>query len=78
MARSSERPVGSGEDNSGRVDVSVADNEHGDLNGTYSVDVEAVRCPGTVEGIPIDRDNGNDWNLRVTADVGTIQQGGGG
>jgi len=36
--------------------------------GNYTAVVTCIKAPGLVGPSPIDRDSGNDWNLKVTAD----------
>lgn len=50
------------EDTSGSIELEVAG---ADFNGTYGVKVSAVSCPGVVDIVPVDRDTGNDWSLKV-------------
>lgn len=35
--------------------------------GNYTITVTAVDCPGQIGPLPMDRDNGNDWDLEVKA-----------
>ena len=53
-----------------------AADEQGNLTGAFQVEIEAVDCPGNVDGIPIDRDDGNTWSLHISAIVGTETQEG--
>lgn len=57
--------VGFHSDTSGDISISVSD---GDLNGTYGIRVTAEDCPGQYP-VPIDRDVGNAWNLKVFVTV---------
>jgi hypothetical protein len=66
--------VRSEEGDTGAITLNVEDPE-GALNGSFEVQIEALDCPGAVGGLPIDRDNGNSWELLVTAEVGTLMEG---
>jgi hypothetical protein len=68
--------LGSAEGDSGAASFTVTDNEEPVLNGTFSLEIEAVDCPGRAGGaIPVDLDSGNTWELFVDARVGTIEGG---
>jgi hypothetical protein len=58
--------LASSQDSSGSIDLETED---GFYNGTYSVVVTAVDCPGVVDIIPVDRDDGNSWSLKVFTTV---------
>jgi hypothetical protein len=66
--------IRSEEGDTGTITLSEEDPE-GALNGSYEVQIEALDCPGAVGGLPIDRDDGNSWDLSVTAEVGTPVEG---
>lgn len=61
--------VGTDEGTSGSLTVSIGDTVDGALFGNYTVLIEAVDCPGMVGPLPVDRDTGNSWDLRVRATV---------
>lgn len=58
--------MASSEDASGSIGLETDD---GSYNGTHSVVVTAVDCPGVVDIIPVDRDDGNSWSLKVFTTV---------
>lgn len=35
--------------------------------GNYTITVTAIDCPGQIGPLPVDRDNGNGWDLEVKA-----------
>lgn len=55
------------EGSSGVIDLDISTLDMDEPQGDYAVSIEAVDCPGAVEGVPVDRDSGNDWNLVVSA-----------
>jgi len=67
--------LSSDEGATGSLTLNAAD-EQGNLTGAFQVEIKAVDCPGTVDGIPVDRDDGNTWQLHITATVGTETQEG--
>jgi hypothetical protein len=48
---------------SGSIEITI----RGGSPGNYTATITAVDCPGIVGPFPVDRDNGNDWELEVTA-----------
>lgn len=59
------------EGDTGSITISISD-PLGGLNGSFIVLIEAIDCPGVVNGAPIDRDNGNDWQIFADAKVSTF------
>jgi hypothetical protein len=57
---------------SGTIILSVNDADGG-YNGNFTVEITAIDCPGRVTASPVDLDDGNDWELQVTATV--IEEG---
>ncbi|MEW5759136.1 MAG: hypothetical protein AB1779_00035 [Candidatus Thermoplasmatota archaeon] len=49
--------------------LSIYYSEKKALSGNFTIVICAVACPGEVSFIPVDRDNGNDWNARVSVFV---------
>ena len=43
--------------------------EEGLYTGNFTVEITALDCPGLIGPFPVDRDNGNDWDLKVSATV---------
>lgn len=68
--------VGIDEGTSGVLTASLDDPVEGALFGNYSIEIEAVDCPGMVGPIPVDRDDGNTWDLQVKATVSDDEGGG--
>ena len=66
--------VGSESSTNGRITITLVDEQDGGLGGNYTVEVTAVDCPGLVGPSPVNRDNGNTWDLVVRA---TVSQDGG-
>jgi len=56
--------LGSGDSTSGNIILNIKAPTSGNLTAV----VTCVKAPGLVDPSPIDRDTGNDWNLKVTAD----------
>jgi hypothetical protein len=56
---------------SGNLEVRYAPASPGpdDLIGKYTIAVNCESAPGVVGPLPVDRDNGNAWSLKVTAIV---------
>ncbi len=71
------RALGSGRGETGSISFDAVDNEEGGLNGSFTVSITAEECPGALGSHALDRDNGNTWDLRVTAVVGRNVAGGG-
>lgn len=54
-------------DKASSVDGNIVLNLKGPPSGNYTVTVTCVDAPGLVGPFPIDRDNGNAWQLKATA-----------
>jgi len=63
------KSIGQEQSNTGQLKVTAAANADEDLRGNYTVLITCVKAPGIIGPIPIDRDNGNSWSLKFSAEV---------
>jgi hypothetical protein len=56
--------VGSADGSSGNIPLSIK----APPAGNYTAKVTCVKAPGLVGSSPLDRDSGNDWTLKATAE----------
>jgi len=68
--------VGSSSGSTGKITLGAVPSEDGELIGNFTVRIEAVRCPGLIGPTPIDRDQGNDWTLKVEVTVSATSEEG--
>jgi hypothetical protein len=66
--------VASDESDTGSIGLEITDEPDGMYTGNFSVQIEAISCPGIVTPVPIDRDNGNSWELSVEAVVASQEE----
>lgn len=60
---------------SGTLSLEIVSDPEGVYSGNFTVEIEAVDCPGVLDPIPMDRDNGNNWDLVVKATVSENGEG---
>ncbi len=61
--------LGKDQGTSGSLVVEAKAPPGGSISGNLTITVECLRAPGVIQVLPVDRDSGNSWDLKVEAEI---------